>query len=219
MGISTTKSFIYFVIPKTASSTVRKALDQHRDVKRPTEHFSEHVTIKRFRDSPYAQLLESYFKFSFVRNPYDRLYSGFLQDRFAAYNLPHWQAAKQPIFRTVGEDFNRYVCEFAAHADLLNDPFWICFCPMHAFTHVDGKLAIDWIGRTEHLESDLVELSHLLGIEIKATPKENVRSESLKPGRHLRHYRRETVETVNRLYADDFAYFGYKRLSPSAFSA
>ncbi|MQW02699.1 hypothetical protein GHK45_02275 [Sinorhizobium meliloti] len=79
--------------------------------------------------SSHADLTRDFFKFSFVRNPYDRLYSGFQQDVLAAYKLKHWEESKKPIFDRIGEDFNRYVIEYVTRADIRNDPFWICFAP------------------------------------------------------------------------------------------
>ncbi|KRE12006.1 hypothetical protein ASE63_20005 [Bosea sp. Root381] len=207
------------MIPKAGSSTVRSVIDPYRDIKRPTDHFSEHVTIDRFLQSKHADLASRYFKFSFVRNPYDRLYSGFMQDFFAAYNLPHWEEAKRPIFDTIGEDFNRYVQDYAAKADVINDAYWICFCPMHKFTHRAGDCMMDWIGRNESLEADLRILAGRLDIEPGEIQRRNVRSKSDTPGRHLVNYRKKTIEIVNELYKDDFEAFGYELAKPSDFAS
>lgn len=75
MGISHSKRFFYLVVPKTGSLTIRHAIDRFREIKRASDHFSEHVPLHRIAPD-YLPLLDSYFTFSFVRNPYDRLYSG-----------------------------------------------------------------------------------------------------------------------------------------------
>lgn len=215
MGISTEKRFIYFVIPKTGSVTVRAAIDPVRDIKRPASHFSEHITIDRFLASPYSDLFDDYFKFTFVRNPYDRLYSGYMQDRFAAYNLDHWAGAKRPIFDRIGDDFATCVRDFVTRADIENDPFWICFCPMIKFTHRHGNPVMDWVGRNETFSADLPDLGRRLGLEIETIQEMNVRSTSMEMGRHLAKYDRATIEIVNSMYKDDFAAFDYHMIDAS----
>lgn len=210
MGISHSKHFLYLVIPKTGSATVRHAVDPFREVKRTSAHFSEHVPLHRLAVE-HLPLLDTYFSFSFVRNPYDRLYSGYLQDKWAAENLDHWRAVKKPIFEAIGDDFNRYIQEYVATADRWNDPDWICFCPMHAFTHIGGKQRLNFVGRTETLERDLAFLSHRLGLDLGAIESKNVSSPPSREGlKYLHHYSPESLRLVNGLYAQDFAYFGYQ---------
>jgi hypothetical protein len=217
MGISLRKKFIYFVIPKTGSATLRKALSPYVDIKRPTQHFSEHVPIRRFLESQHSSLAEEFFKFSFVRNPYDRLYSGFQQDLLAAYKLKHWEAAKKPIFDKIGENFNRYIEEYVTVADIRNDPFWVCFCPMNEFTHRDGKIFVDFIGKAERLWDDAKKLETLLDVEFLQTEDLNVRDASRAPLKYVKHYNCRSIEIVNEIYAEDFQYYGYDILNPQAF--
>ncbi|NRP75223.1 hypothetical protein ILFOPFJJ_06146 [Ensifer psoraleae] len=217
MGISLQKKFIYFVIPKTGSATARKAFSPYVDVKRPTQHFSEHVPIKRFLTSDYSHLTREFFKFTFVRNPYDKLYSGFRQDLLAAYTFKHWEEAKKPIFEKIGEDFNRYISDYVAHADIRDDPFWICFCPMNEFTHLDGNLFVDFIGKTENLWDDARKLEKILNLECAPTEDLNVTDPSRTPLKYAKHYNRRSIEIVNELYLEDFQYYGYDLLSPQDF--
>lgn len=217
MGISLQRKFIYFVVPKTGSTTARKAFSPYVDIKRPTPHFSEHVPIKRFLESEYSHLTKEFYKFSFVRNPYDRLYSGFQQDIFAAYNLKHWEQAKKPIFEKIGQDFNQYISDFVTTADIFNDPFWICFCPMHEFTHLDGRVFVDFIGKTEKLWDDTRKLEGILGLECAPTEDLNVRDPSRAPLKYIKAYNRRSIEIINELYAKDFEYYGYDMLSPQDF--
>jgi hypothetical protein len=213
VGISDSKKFIYLVVPKAGSATVRHALGDLRNIVRPTSHFSEHIPLHRFRTSPHAHKLDLYRCFSFVRNPYDRLYSGFLQDKFAAYNLPHWRDAKQPIFDRIGNGFNRYLQEYVADADILDDLYWTCFCPMHAFTHENGVNRMQFIGRTETLSEDLRRLAKILDITIGPVLELNVRTSRDGDGlKYASLYDNRSIELVNDMYRMDFEFFGYKTL-------
>lgn len=218
MVISHRHRYLYFVVPKCASATVRQSLAPYTDIGYPVTKGVQHMTIASFLASEHAGLWEAgYFRFSFVRNPYDRLYSGWLQDRFAATQSPRWKQAKGALLERVGGDFGRYVVEHVRHADRLHAWDWICWCPMHAFVCRDGVPALDFVGRAEDVAGGLAELSRRLGVPIAKAEDANVNVPPSSGLKHLAHYDRATVEVVNELYADDFRLFGYEMLAPESF--
>lgn len=218
MVISHRHHYLYFVVPKSASATVRQSLAPYTDIGYPVTRYPQHQTVRQFMASPHARLLqqEGYLRFTFVRNPYDRLYSGYVQDRFAATQAPRWRQAKEPIFQATGDDFNRYVLEHVRFADRENAWEWICWCPMHAFAYVDGECVLDFVGRAEAVEQGLAELSGRLGVGVAKAPDANVNvpaaGASLK---YLDRYDRATLELVNELYREDFDRFGYAMVDPA----
>lgn len=221
MVISHRKKFIYFVVPKCASATIRQSISIYTDIGYPVTPHTQHMPINHFLSTPYAKenanLMSSYFKFSFVRNPYDRLYSGYIQDKLASETMPEWTKAKKPIFDNIGDNFNRYIREYVNKNDIKNDPSWICFCPMYDFSHVNNDYYLDWFGRVENIESDLPKLSELIGFEFKTTSNMNV---NVKPSRKLKYldkYESSTIEIINTLYKDDFNFFNYEMLDPNNF--
>ena len=218
MPVSTSKQFIYFVIPKCGSATVRNSIKQYTDIKRLPGHFCEHFTIKRFLRSKYAPLINTYFKFTFVRNPYDRIYSAFIQDKFAADNYPVWKEVKKGIILDAEEDFNQYFQKYVATSDIVNDWRWINFTPMHAFSHFKGYYLLNWFGRTENLENDLYHLSDRLDLEIGEIENKNVRSPIVRELKYVDKYDKKTIQLVNKIYRFDFEFFNYKMLNPDDFS-
>lgn len=224
MVISDRHRYLYFVIPKCGSATVRHALEPYTDIGYPVTAFEEHVTIEKFRKK-YDQenRFDHYLKFTFVRNPYDRLYSGFRQDMTASTRWKQWIAAKKPIFDEIGDDFNAYMQRFVASADLRHAWDWVCFCPMVAFTHRNGQRIVDWFGRTERLDKDINALARKLDIEIGELGKHNMRNpdvlKTMNEPLYLGHYTRQTVALVNDLYAEDFEAFGYPIRNPDDFPA
>ena len=62
-------SCIFIHIPKTAGISVTQALFGN--------YADGHTTIKNYKKKFLPQTVEKYFKFTFVRNPYDRLYSAY----------------------------------------------------------------------------------------------------------------------------------------------
>jgi hypothetical protein len=213
--ISHRHRYLYFVVPKSASATVRQSLAPYTDVGYPVTKGVQHQTIRQFLASPHAPLFgQGYLRFTFVRNPYDRLYSGYVQDRYAASQSPRWQRAKEPIFKAIGDDFNRYMLEYVRHADRAEAWDWICFCPMHEFAWHDGECVLDFVGRAETVEASLAELSRRLQVPITKAADANV---NVAPGEALKYldrYDRATLELVNTLYREDFERFGYPMVDP-----
>jgi len=210
MNISNRHKYLYFVVPKCASKTIRQSLGGYTDIGYPKPSpLWQHTTINDFFKTDYYSLFEEYFKFTFVRNPYDKLYSGFLQDVHAAksYN----------IFNAIGEDFNRYMLEYVAESDVNNDWRYIHFCPMYEFASIDNELCLDWFGKVENVENDLIELSTKLGINIEKRQNSNVRNKPVTGLKYLDKYTRSSVELVNTLYEKDFEMFSYPILNPMDF--
>lgn len=217
MVISHRHRYLYFVVPKCASATIRQSLRDYTDVGYPVSKYPQHLTLRRFLASEHAGLLGQYFSFTFVRNPYDRLYSGFLQDRKAASTLPPWTEAKRAIFDVIGADFNRYMVNYVQHANLAAAWDWVCFCPMHEFAWLEGTRRVDWIGRAEDVAGGLAELGVRLGIPVKPAGPFNVNCDSTAPYKYLDRYERQTVSLVNDLYREDFVRFEYPMLDPAEF--
>lgn len=219
MLISNRYRFLYFVVPKSASATLRKSLGGFADIGWPVSNYQQHMTVVQFHHSENAHLFDEYFKFTFVRNPYDRLYSGYLQDRHASEQSSRWQLAKKSIFDEIGDDFPRYFNDHVIQADIHRDWRWICFCPMYEFAYSQsGERIVDFVGKVENFEADLVALSASLGIDIEKASDENVRSTicTAQP-KYLGKYDRKTIAAVNRVYRKDFELFSYEMLDPEHF--
>ena len=215
MVISHRHRYLYFVVPKCASATVRQSLAPYTDIGYPVSKHVQHQTIRQFLATPHAPLYEQgYFRFTFVRNPYDRLYSGYVQDCFAATQSPRWQRAKEPIFRMIGDDFNRYMLEHVRHAEIAYAWDWICFCPMHEFAWRDGACVLDFVGRAETVEASLADLAQRLRVPITKAVDANVNVEPGQDLKYLDRYDRATLEFVNTLYREDFERFGYPMIDP-----
>ena len=212
MNISNRYKYLYFVTPKCASATLRISLKDYTDIGYPVSPYKQHMTMPEFVDSEHGSLMDEYFKFTFVRNPYDRLYSGFRQDQFASKNYPQWTNAKAHIFDKIGDDFNSYLLEYVAVADIKKSWDWICFTPMKEFSSVDGQYKLDWFGKAESFEADLCHLSEQLGIEISKSENKNVVVAPQAGLKYLSKYTRKAIEWVNQTYREDFEIFDYEML-------
>lgn len=98
--------------------------------------FSEHSTASYVRDRIDRDIWNSYFKFSFERNPFDRFLSQY-----------HWNT------RTNKRD----IYEYADNAEPYRLSNWEVYT-------IRDKLAVDFVGKYENLESDLDEIRQRLSL-------------------------------------------------------
>ncbi|HHN73470.1 MAG TPA: hypothetical protein ENK13_05220, partial [Thermopetrobacter sp.] len=158
---------------------------------------------------PLSVIFESdvYFRFCFVRNPYTRVLSCYLDKiagRRRARFLPKLGFAPEQDV-TLGEFLER----LAACRRLLRlNPHW---APQSFLIRPD-RIRYHFIGRFEHLESHLRLLAATLGYEhLLADPdRVAVRPHRTDAGERVREYigGREAA-LIQRVYRDDFLTFGY----------
>nr|WP_136251736.1 sulfotransferase family 2 domain-containing protein [Ningiella ruwaisensis] len=149
----------------------------------------EHSTAKKIRLlAPFR--FRRYFKFAFVRNPFDRMVSEY-----------KWR-------KTWDDQMNE-----KSFSDMLKDiPVYRKQKKPHFFTAKSfltdrrGNLIVDYIGKFENIDNDFEEIAKRIGIA-KTLPKKNVTaSESQK---FSDYYDDETKQLVMRYFSEDFEYLSY----------
>ena len=220
MIVSRRKSFVFFAIPKTASSTIRRTLADFHDAPR---EFPPHTLPEYFFRETVNEDYSGLYRFTFVRNPYDRLFAQFLERE------KHIKET-ETYLRNEG-DFNRIVRN---ELELLNCPaftrVWADFGysphhQMHYWTHKDNKLLVDFVGYQERFDRDFSALCERLDLEIEEIKNANIKSEIKPPCdplnmkladyKYLHEYEPETLSLVNERYRKDFELFGYSMIRPA----
>lgn len=211
--ISHEHKFIYTRIGKTASVSVAHALSSLMTDK-PTEFDMNHwhpldLIDERSRD---------YFKFTFVRNPWDRCVSfyHFTRDRqiskrtekYIGTTFEDFIRSPAPPFRE-GDD-TRFVLDatWAKHSPTL----YRLYTSSHPLENQidwlldgNGKMIPDFIGRFENLQEDFGKVCDILGFgrivleHENSTPRKNYKM----------YYSDETRQIVAERYARDIEAFGY----------
>jgi hypothetical protein len=187
MIISHRKKFVVLTPWRTASGAIRARLGRWCDS--PYSAFHEfnpylnrivhrHMTYADFACLPESHL--GYFCASFVRNPYDRVFSAFLQLQRDFTYKPRAPAASPwvatlvkreawenyALMHKAGFSFDRWL-ELMADDQVLecghNSSFPLH--PAHYWTHVNGRQAVDFVGRVERFECDFSALCGRVGID------------------------------------------------------
>jgi len=205
MIISFARKFIFTAIPKTGTHSVRRALRAHMGpddweqvglfVQRafPVAELARighgHISLAQLRPFLKPEDFEAFFKFAFVRNPFDRFVS------YASF-----------ITREVGH-FDRDPKRFMRYF-LANPPMdHILFRPQHEFVaDTEGKLLTDYVGRVEEMQQSYDEICGRMGIPVANL--EQVNSSRRKDYRD--YYDQSLIDGVARLYARDLELFGYE---------
>lgn len=235
--ISHSRNFVLLAPWKCASQTCHKRLAPYNES--PYQRFfhfnpalgrvvHQHVTLADLMALPEGQM--GLRIAAFVRNPYDRAYSGFLQVQRDAKTQP--KVALTPVWVgdliraqiaenmariiAAGYDFDRWIAALPAYE--IHEAGRNSSLPLHPacyWTSLPDRQA-DFIGRVETFEEDFTLFCEEVGIDVPAAVNENVSPGQPRVSNGLSRYAwrmsRATLDRINDLFAVDFDLFGYERL-------
>ncbi len=174
---------IFVEVPKTGSTSIRYIIGQPKRV---------HLNICQISNQLTKEKFDTYFKFGFVRNPWDRAVS--LYERKEGLQMKSKMSFDEFI---EWMKFSSCTCIYPVPHRYQLD--W--------FVNPHGDVIVDFIGRFEHFDDDWKEISHKLGIESEL-PRLNVNPE--KELHYTEYYTDKTKEIVRKRFAIDIDYFGYE---------
>ena len=163
-----------------------------------------------FLDTPQ----EEYFKFSFVRNPFDRLVSCY-RDRVEV-DLRKFDFDSDPYFESeyglnyrykirAGMPFEEFIKTVITIPHHLADRH---FKSLYATLYCDQKCKVDFVGKYETLQEDWAHLAQRFDFDPQL-PELN-RSAARHAKKYWEYYTPELVELVYAYYRDDIDHFGYE---------
>lgn len=183
---------IFIHIPKAAGTSVTRTLFRAD---------SRHLNYMDYqRANP--RKFKKYFKFTFVRNPWDRLFSAYsFLARGGMNDLDHAWAGKN---LSNYPDFESFVHGWVNEKNIWS---WVHFKPQHWWL-CDGRhrIQVDFVGRFEQMDKDVSFVQQRLGLPIQPLPKINVTE---KAKHATNHYTPETQQIVAQVYQTDIKLFGY----------
>jgi hypothetical protein len=196
MIIDHEKKYIFVAIAKTACTSVHHRLGGASGGVGGEDPLPDvyHMHLKDILDQ-YPEG-KNYYKFAFVRNPYDRLVSAYYNFR---YDSGH-SAWAGPIYQF--DDFKDFVFGFEA-TPCKN---FIHLKSQFEYLQVGGQINLDFIGRYENLDADFLKIEKALGLENKTLIKTRVGQRPKKL-----HIDLETKDKIWRIYKDDFEAFRYEK--------
>ena len=206
MIVSHQHRFIFTAIPKTGTHSVRQALREHLnaddleqvglfvDKRFPFAELAAirhgHISLQQIRPYLGEEAFAGYFKFAFVRNPFDRFvsYCAFMTRANGAF-LANPQAVMRHVLFTARP---------MQH---------VLFQPQHTFlTDADGQLLSDTVGRVEQMQASYDALCERIGIARTSLGQVN----SSRRGSYRDYYDQPLIDGVADMYRRDLELFGYE---------
>jgi hypothetical protein len=188
---------IYFDVPKNASSTIKTLMFsvEHKDKYDPRYAMFIGGALTWQRKFPgmvvrWSDIVDSpYIKFSFLRNPYDRLVSGY---RNAGWRSHYEDASFEQFVESLPKRLE------TPPTDTYNNHYK----PLRYFIPKSGgRFRLDFIGKVENFADDFTSLLHACDIHI------DVRSLSVMNKSTRRHYRDyytpRTRKIAEKIYGED----------------
>ena len=154
----------------------------------------QHLLASQVREEVGMNVFETFYKFAFVRNPWDRVVSQFA-----------YMQQRPDLMDYVGMSQET---EFKAYLELIQQKEHVQWMPQHRFLlDEDGTLLVDQIGRLESLRTDFSSILAKLNLNKSAQLTHANRSDRQPIAEYYND--RESVEMVADIYSEDIELFGY----------
>ncbi len=205
MIVSHLHRYIFVAMPKTGTHLVRQALREHlgpEDIEQvglfvnkrfPFEDLAQirhgHLSVRQVRPHLGDAVCDGYFKFSFVRNPFDRFvsYCAFMTRQHGAFERDPQGTMRRILFELKPDDHVHFQPQYTL---LTNDA---------------GELEMDAVGRVERMQADYEAICARIGIPARVLDKVN----GSKRGDYRQYYDQALIDGVAERYRRDLELFDY----------
>lgn len=214
--VSHSKHFIFIHIPKTAGSSIGdpkyrgvKSGALVTQLKEGDEAHQGHIQAWRLKKQ-LGDVWNDYYKFCFVRNPWDRCLSAYIYYHKAVSSLlsripftgEYWKRrsnlGRQILACSDFHDFCQNIDKFSLDLHFAPQVDYAC--------DENGKLLVDFVGRFENLDADLLTITTHIGVPPLKLP--HYRKSGAR--KYQRYYNADARESIREKYARDIKLFGYE---------
>lgn len=175
-------------ISKTACDSMCKVLEE------PTEGIEEHhQDIKDIKECLTEEQFNEYYKFAFVRNPWDKMVSQYFWGQQIDIKAP-WN----------NYPFEEFILDLCREKKVfLTHPNYYRSC--YDWITIDGKVEVNFIGTFENLQEDWSIVCDKLGVNLPL-----IHTHKTQHKNYRDYYNDWTKWIVEKYYAKDIEMFNYK---------
>lgn len=166
MPVSKENKFVFIHIPKTAGTSIEKCLLDNNLINVGPRWLQGKISKKEYEKAKYSnqywhhlnsqevrsiigkEQWSNYFKFAFVRNPWDRAVSFYFYVK---------QSTKNPNSLSFGKTYPETFADWVEKRNLPSDQY-------SKIVNDKGKVMIDFVGKFENLEDDFETISSKLNM-------------------------------------------------------
>ena len=183
---------LFIHIPKSAGRSLCRGLYDVKSVEHAPADWYQVLDPDKF---------QRYFKFTFVRNPWDRAVSAYTYLREGG-SPASAEDALWCQFVNRFQSFDEFVCEWMAADTIVR---YALFTPQVEFLkNIFGQVEMDFVGRFETLESDFSTLAQRLQSTVALPHLNSSRNEPFQS-----FYTEDSRQIIANLYREDIDTFGY----------
>jgi chondroitin 4-sulfotransferase 11 len=217
MNLSHKNKWIFFANPKCASSSVASNLENYEDCDLDNSgggiNHRNYINTKTWLNSA-GYDIDEYFKFSFVRNPFEKIlsfYKWILRAVYVTEKIQRVSANERAALKNLINSVTKSHIEFSFKVFCKNiDAFaWKGLTFNHMFCE-NGENKMDFIGKVENLQEDFNIVCDKIGIPRQELPHINKTEHK----HYTEYYDDETRQIVAEKYKKDIEYFGYEFKKP-----
>jgi len=208
--ISKKYKFIFSHIPKCGGTSILDFFyikDKTHSI-RKYDKLGEHKTFKEYQKK-FSSKFKSYFKFCFVRNPFDRCVSLYYFRKKRANELSKLNEILPAHWPNINE-INKYSFKDMVKKSLEdnnpNTQYLEVGCRDDWWLSDEIVQKVNFIGRFENLQEDFDIICDKIGIARQQLPHKN----ATKHKHYTEYYDEETKSIVAKKYRKDIEYFGYE---------
>lgn len=160
----------------------------------------QHLLAWQVREQVGRDIFRAYYKFAFVRNPWDRIVSQF-----------SYMQQRPDLMDYLGMTSDT---EFKTYLELIRLKEHVQWMPQVRFLlDHDGSVLVDRIGRLESFDEDCAQIFTALGLPIDQLPGHVNRSK--RQAFHTYYSDDEAIEAVADIFSEDISFLGYEFVDPS----
>ena len=215
--ISHKYKFIFFHVPKAAGTSIIKSFKYHlKDDVMINE--DDHELTKWLKETDIIwpnhippsymyyylnpkSIFNEYFKFAFVRHPYDLLISMYHYAKQKEANIYKISKIKIP-------DFTKNILESKSFSDWIKTKNF--GSPQYDFLRNETGLMVDYIGKTENIQNDINHICRTLKLPFDIIVNHDNRSSHKSWDEYLT---KESEELIYSVFQKDFTTFNYDRIN------
>jgi hypothetical protein len=190
--------FLFIGVPKTGTTSIQRTLINK------TDKYHDHYNYFEEYERHDKEVLDSFYHFSVVRNPYDRFVS-------MAYQ---WARDAKDHEKDVNKICEMIRGKSQEELDRINEMFnpqW------HYLWKEDEGIKIKNIWRFENLNLDYEEFARIYNVHSRFKIPTHLKRENVSRARTLDwrvELNAESIAIINDVYRRDFEIFGYERIEP-----